>query len=162
MTAFYMFRLMSMTFFGALPRAGVGDAPGTVTAPATAHGTAHAAHAHAHGHDAHGRARRARRRGHGHGAWHGPHESPTPMTFPLMALAVGAIVAGLRRHPGGARRRQRHRAFPRAELHGVSGGAAARRAGGGAAASAAAAAGGRGRGGGGEAPSTCRAASSSA
>ena len=26
--------------------------------------------------------------------WHGPHESPTPMTFPLMALAVGAIVAG--------------------------------------------------------------------
>ena len=32
--------------------------------------------------------------GHGHGAWHGPHESPTAMTFPLMALAVGAIVAG--------------------------------------------------------------------
>jgi NADH-quinone oxidoreductase subunit L len=31
---------------------------------------------------------------HGHGPWHGPHESPTPMTFPLMALAVGAIVAG--------------------------------------------------------------------
>ena len=26
--------------------------------------------------------------------WHGPHESPTPMTFPLMALAVGAVVAG--------------------------------------------------------------------
>ena len=34
------------------------------------------------------------RRRHGHGPWHGPHESPTPMTFPLMALAVGAIVAG--------------------------------------------------------------------
>src|SRR5207247_10882448 len=32
--------------------------------------------------------------GHGHGPWHGPHESPTPMTFPLMALAVGALVAG--------------------------------------------------------------------
>ena len=32
--------------------------------------------------------------GHGHGPWHGPHESPAPMTFPLMALAVGAIVAG--------------------------------------------------------------------
>ena len=31
---------------------------------------------------------------HGHGAWHGPHESPQPMTLPLMALAVGAIVAG--------------------------------------------------------------------
>src|SRR5206468_5582462 len=32
--------------------------------------------------------------GHGHGAWHGPHESPAPMTWPLMALAVGALVAG--------------------------------------------------------------------
>src|SRR5207237_3738127 len=32
--------------------------------------------------------------GHGHGPWHGPHESPTAMTYPLMALAVGAIVAG--------------------------------------------------------------------
>ena len=32
--------------------------------------------------------------GHGHGPWHGPHESPRPMTVPLMALAVGAIVAG--------------------------------------------------------------------
>src|SRR5204862_5827381 len=31
---------------------------------------------------------------HGHGPWHGPHESPTAMTYPLMALAVGAIVAG--------------------------------------------------------------------
>jgi NADH-quinone oxidoreductase subunit L len=31
---------------------------------------------------------------HGHGVWHGPHESPRPMTLPLMALAVGAIVAG--------------------------------------------------------------------
>ena len=32
--------------------------------------------------------------GHGHGPWHGPHESPQAMTVPLMALAVGAIVAG--------------------------------------------------------------------
>jgi NADH-quinone oxidoreductase subunit L len=30
---------------------------------------------------------------HGHG-WHGPHESPRVMTVPLMALAVGAMVAG--------------------------------------------------------------------
>src|SRR5207253_636658 len=30
----------------------------------------------------------------GHGPWHGPHESPAAMTYPLMALAVGAIVAG--------------------------------------------------------------------
>ena len=31
---------------------------------------------------------------HGHGPWHGPHESPSAMTYPLMALAIGAIVAG--------------------------------------------------------------------
>src|SRR6185295_16067126 len=31
---------------------------------------------------------------HGHGPWHGPHESPSAMTFPLLALAVGAMVAG--------------------------------------------------------------------
>jgi NADH-quinone oxidoreductase subunit L len=77
MTAFYMFRLVSMTFFGAY------------RGPAwEGEGKAHDAHAapaddHAHG------------GGHGHGAWHGPHESPAPMTFPLMALAVGAVVAGL-------------------------------------------------------------------
>jgi NADH-quinone oxidoreductase subunit L len=75
MTAFYMWRLMAMTFMGAY-RGPAWEAAG--------HG--HDAHD-AHGHDdAHG--------GHGHGAWHGPHESPTPMTFPLMALAVGAVVAG--------------------------------------------------------------------
>jgi NADH-quinone oxidoreductase subunit L len=65
MTAFYMFRLMSMTFYG--PYRGPSWTPG-----------------HGHGHAAHG---------HGH-AWHGPHESPTAMTLPLMALAVGAIVSG--------------------------------------------------------------------
>ena len=32
--------------------------------------------------------------GQGHGHWHGPHESPSAMTVPLMALALGAIVAG--------------------------------------------------------------------
>jgi len=74
MTAFYMFRLMSMTFFGGY-RGPAWEA--------AAHGPAEP-----HGHtDAPA--------GHGHGAWHGPHESPTPMTFPLMALALGAIVAGL-------------------------------------------------------------------
>jgi NADH-quinone oxidoreductase subunit L len=91
MTAFYMFRLVAMTFFGAY------RGPAWETAQAHAgggHGAAHAADPHAHGqapgahdtHDAHG--------GHGHGPWHGPHESPTAMTFPLMALAVGALVAG--------------------------------------------------------------------
>jgi NADH-quinone oxidoreductase subunit L len=72
MTAFYMFRLMSMTFFG--PYRGPAWETG-------GHG----------GHDGHGADPRG---GHGHGPWHGPHESPTAMTFPLMALAVGAIVAG--------------------------------------------------------------------
>jgi len=83
MTAFYMFRLVSMTFFGAYRgpawevaahRASAAPAP-----DAAQHGAPRPADPHAHG----------------HGPWHGPHESPIPMTFPLMALAVGAIVTGL-------------------------------------------------------------------
>src|SRR5205814_4415864 len=72
MTAFYMFRLMALTFFGAY-RGPAWETKG----PVAPHG----------GHDAHA--------GPGHGPWHGPHESPSAMTFPLRALAVGAIVAGL-------------------------------------------------------------------
>jgi NADH-quinone oxidoreductase subunit L len=119
MTAFYMFRLIAMTFFGeyrgpAWETSSHGD-----VALAAAHGAAHPADPFAHGqakakdheithgpadahastssghghgghaaHDDHGGG------GHGHGPWHGPHESPSAMTFPLMALAVGAIVAG--------------------------------------------------------------------
>ena len=93
MTAFYMFRLIAMTFFGGY------RGPAWETAGHAAHGDGHghapapAAHsadtgAHGHAHDAHGGG------GHGHGPWHGPHESPRPMTVPLMALAVGAVVAG--------------------------------------------------------------------
>ena len=72
MTAFYMFRLIFMTFFGEYrgPKWG------------------HDAEGHA-GHGAGGHAADD----HGH-AWHGPHESPKLMTVPLMILAVGAIVAG--------------------------------------------------------------------
>jgi len=69
LTAFYMFRLMSMTFYGSY------------------RGPAWEGHGHDgadHGHGGHG----------GHGAWHGPHESPKVMTLPLMALAAGALVAG--------------------------------------------------------------------
>jgi NADH-quinone oxidoreductase subunit L len=91
MTAFYMWRLMAMTFFGAYcgpawETHGGHDAHGRA---AHAHDDPHAhdAHGHAPAHDDHGG-------GHGHGPWHGPHESPTPMTFPLQALAIGAIVAG--------------------------------------------------------------------
>jgi NADH-quinone oxidoreductase subunit L len=110
MTAFYMFRLMSMTFFGGYRGPAWDHAGHGAVAVAAAHGVKHPADPHAHGqahrqdhevshgpavhapahaaHDDHGGG------GHGHGPWHGPHESPTPMTFPLMALAVGAIVAG--------------------------------------------------------------------
>jgi NADH-quinone oxidoreductase subunit L len=122
MTAFYMFRLMSMTFFGGY-RGPAWDTAGHASiAAAATHGTSHPADAHAHGqahkkdhevshgpaephattaasHDSsvddHGRvAHDDHGGGHGHGPWHGPHESPTPMTYPLMILAVGAIVAG--------------------------------------------------------------------
>jgi len=73
MTAFYMYRLISMTFFG------------NYRGPAWDHGGGHGSHVN--GHDPHG--------GHGaHGEWHGPHESPKSMTVPLQILAVGAVVAG--------------------------------------------------------------------
>jgi NADH-quinone oxidoreductase subunit L len=126
MTAFYMFRLMSMTFFGAYR-----GPEWEHTTPAAAHtaalaGAVHPSDPHAHGqadrrqhevshgpadahdshdhgglgHDDHAHPAAAHGHaadddhGHGHGSWHGPHESPTPMTFTLMALSVGAIVAG--------------------------------------------------------------------
>ena len=81
MTAFYMFRLMSLTFFGGYrgPAWAAGDG---------GHGAGHGlGDAAGHG-DAHGSS------GHGHGVWHGPHEAPRSMTVPLMLLAVGAVVAG--------------------------------------------------------------------
>ncbi|MET0165755.1 MAG: NADH-quinone oxidoreductase subunit L, partial [Vicinamibacterales bacterium] len=110
MTAFYMFRLVAMTFFGAYR----GPAWETAHAPAMAvaggHGVVHPRDPHAHGqahraahevshgpaepHDAEPAHDDHAAGGHGHGPWHGPHESPTAMTFPLMALAVGAVVAG--------------------------------------------------------------------
>jgi NADH-quinone oxidoreductase subunit L len=108
MTAFYMFRLMSMTFFGGY-RGPAWEAAGHgATSVAAAHGVKHPDDAHAHGqadlrqHEvSHGPAESAADQhpaaddhGHGHGPWHGPHESPTAMTYPLMALAVGAIIAG--------------------------------------------------------------------
>jgi NADH-quinone oxidoreductase subunit L len=91
---------------------------GAAVALAAAHGVKHPADPHAHGHahqsdhevshgpadvdhDGHGDAHGGHAghdadagHGHGHGPWHGPHESPRAMTVPLMALAVGAAVAG--------------------------------------------------------------------
>jgi NADH-quinone oxidoreductase subunit L len=106
MTAFYMFRLVYMTFYGEYrgPAWEHGSHQSAVAshqsvATAAEHGAPHPADPHAHGQahrddhevthgpaDTHG--------GHGHGPWHGPHESPKPMTYPLMALAVGAVLAG--------------------------------------------------------------------
>jgi NADH-quinone oxidoreductase subunit L len=105
MTAFYMFRLMSMTFLGTYRGPAWEHTTPAAVHAAAVHGVPHPTDAHAHaqahkaqhdvthgpaddhggGHDAHG---------HGHGPWHGPHESPQAMTVPLMVLAVGAIVAG--------------------------------------------------------------------
>jgi NADH-quinone oxidoreductase subunit L len=91
MTAFYMFRLMAMTFLGGY------RGPAWEAAHGGGHG--HAAHD-AHGkHDAPGDDA-GHDAGHGHGAWHGPHESPSPMTLPLQVLAVGACVAGFVGIPG--------------------------------------------------------------
>jgi len=94
MTAFYMYRLMSMTFFGPYrgPAFEGHGAHGHAAAPAGGaggQGTAHYAGGQGGGHgaadDSHGG---------GHGDWHGPHESPKSMTIPLQILAVGAIIAG--------------------------------------------------------------------
>ena len=67
MTAFYMFRLINMTFFGRY-RGPEPDAAGHGPGDGDAAGHAH--------------------------AWHGPHESPRLMTGPLVVLAVGAVFAG--------------------------------------------------------------------
>ena len=87
MTAFYMFRLMSMTFFG--------NYRGPAWAQGGGHGEAHGAsgqnHAVAAGAPAGGHAPSG---GGGHGEWHGPHESPKSMTIPLQILAIGAVIAG--------------------------------------------------------------------
>jgi len=115
MTAFYMFRLMAMTFFGTYRGPAWETHSRADVATAAIHGVSHPADPHAHGqahkknhevshgpaelHDSSGPGHHAAHAddahgGHGHGPWHGPHESPKPMTLPLQILAVGAIVAG--------------------------------------------------------------------
>jgi NADH-quinone oxidoreductase subunit L len=113
LTAFYMFRLMSMTFLGPYRGPAWEHTTAAAAQVAAVHGVPHPADPRAHGqahkdehevthgpagpHDDHAHAGRGLAhddQGHGHGPWHGPHESPIPMTYPLMALAVGAIVAG--------------------------------------------------------------------
>ena len=109
MTAFYMFRLVYMTFYGSYRGPAWEHATPGAAAVAATHGAPHPADPHAHGHadlkrhevthgpadtDAQGAHDADAHGGHGHGPWHGPHESPRAMTFPLQALALGAIVAG--------------------------------------------------------------------
>jgi NADH-quinone oxidoreductase subunit L len=100
LTAFYMARLVALTFFGAYRgRAWQAHASHAAVATAAAHGVRHPHDAHAHGqaqrddHEvSHGIADVTV--GHGDDGWHGPHESPRAMTVPLMVLAAGAVLAG--------------------------------------------------------------------
>jgi NADH-quinone oxidoreductase subunit L len=90
LTAFYMFRLIFMTFFGEYRGHG-----------AAAHG-AHGHDDHGHSdHDAHAHDKHARdahgghgHDDHGHGHAHTPHESPWPMTVALVCLAVLGVLGG--------------------------------------------------------------------
>ena len=80
LTAFYMFRLIFMTFSGKY-RGG------------EAHG--HAAHGHAPaGHDTHGHGHEADHDHGDHGHAHVPHESPWPMTVALCGLALLGVLGG--------------------------------------------------------------------
>ncbi len=78
MTAFYMTRLMALTFWG---KERFRDAHTHDTQGHDDHG--------AHGHDEHGHG------GHGHHGDFEPHESPKSMTTPLIVLAAFSIFVGL-------------------------------------------------------------------
>jgi NADH-quinone oxidoreductase subunit L len=69
LTAFYMWRMMCLTFFG------------TYRGPLESHAAAADDHGHGHGHD----------HGHGHA---GIHESPWTMLLPLVLLAIGSTLVG--------------------------------------------------------------------
>jgi NADH-quinone oxidoreductase subunit L len=90
MTAFYMFRLMSLTFFGSYrgpawehghagQEAGATSSHVAPVSSAARHDAPASSPAGGHG---------------GHADWHGPHEAPRAMTFVLVVLAVGAVLAG--------------------------------------------------------------------
>jgi NADH-quinone oxidoreductase subunit L len=70
-----MFRLIAMTFYGSYRGPAWESAAERAedSGPAEPHDQVH---------------------GGGHRAWHGPHDAPPAMVFPLMALALGAIIAG--------------------------------------------------------------------
>jgi NADH-quinone oxidoreductase subunit L len=90
MTAFYMVRLMVMTFFG--DYRGAGHDPYGHTVPSEAH---HAAHddAGGHGHDAHGHPA-PDHDAHGPYGGHGPREVPWNMWLPVAILGLLAVIGG--------------------------------------------------------------------
>ena len=97
-TAFYMTRLMVMTFAGEYR--GAGHDPHGHTVPSEAH------HGHDddHGHDDHGHGADAHS---GHDAHHGaqePHEVPWNMWLPVFILACLAVVGGFLNYPGSLHR----------------------------------------------------------
>ncbi len=85
MTAFYMVRLMVMTFFGDYRGAGHADPYGLTVPSAVVHA------AHGDGHDAHGHEDHG---GHGHHEAHFPSEVPWNMWLPVAILALLALVGG--------------------------------------------------------------------
>ena len=90
MTAFYMTRLMIMTFYGEYR--GAGHDPHGLTVPSEAHhGTDDHAHD-GHGHDSHDHAAPAAQ-GHG-GHQDAPHEVPWNMWVPVFIFALLAVVLG--------------------------------------------------------------------
>jgi NADH-quinone oxidoreductase subunit L len=113
MTAFYSWRLIFLTFFGAPRWAGHSETHGH------GHGPAGLAEVHAQG----GTEQAA---GHGHGAGdhhahHQPHESPMVMIVPLGVLALGAVFSGMIWHNAFFGDHDRMTSFfhmPHAEEHG--------------------------------------------
>ena len=101
LTAFYMFRLMALTFYGKYRGPGWSRlASPAAAAQAAAHGVDHPYDARAHGeghrplHEVtHGGADSEGASG-DRGGSNEPHDGPAAITVPLMALAVGVIVAG--------------------------------------------------------------------
>ncbi|AXC50878.1 NADH-quinone oxidoreductase subunit L [Paracoccus suum] len=81
-TSFYSWRLMFLTFFGARRPQRVWDAGIKTEEEVQPSSTGHATHAE---HDDHG----------GLHAYDHAHESPAVMTVPLIALSIGAILAGM-------------------------------------------------------------------
>jgi NADH-quinone oxidoreductase subunit L len=97
-TAFYMFRMIFMTFSGEY-RPGTVDSPFAHHDHGEEHGDAHGhdAHDHGHGHDHAHAAAHVVHEQHGHAKDHGhavPHESPKPMLIALGVLATLGVLGG--------------------------------------------------------------------